>query len=59
MTTFTITYEPKTMSGEAGYWYEIRSRGRLVGEGWSAGGKHHAEKMAKADIKALERKAAA
>ena len=58
MNTYTITYEPTSMSGEPGFSYTIRSRGRIVGEGWSRGGKHHAEKMAKADIKALDRKAA-
>lgn len=55
---YTITYAPKTMGSEPGYWYRITSRGRLISEGWSRGAKHHAEKMAKADIRALERKVA-
>lgn len=55
--TFTITYEPRRFAGEDGYWYQIRSRGRVVGEGWSRGKKHHAERSARADVRERERKA--
>lgn len=52
--TYTITYDPQTMNGEHGYWYEIRSRGRVVAEGWCRGKKHHAEREAKSAIDARD-----
>jgi len=40
---FTATYRPVRMNDEPGWWFEIRRNGRVVGEGWSRGRKHHAE----------------
>lgn len=58
MKQYTIIYDAGPMSGEHGYWYEIRSGGRLLRAGWSRGKKHNAEKQARAELDAIERKAA-
>ncbi len=54
--TFTITYEPTEIAGELGYSYEIFHASRRVRGGWSRGKRHHAERMAKADLHEVKRK---
>lgn len=58
MKPITIVYEPSAMSGEPGFQYRILRNGRELASGWSRGARHHAERMAKGDLRELERKAA-
>jgi len=52
--TYTIVYRPTAMCGEPGFNYEIRTRGRLVAEGWSRGKKRNAEEQAREAINARD-----
>ena len=57
--TYTVMYEATPIAGEPGYSYRILNRGREVASGWSRGRKHHAERMARAELVAIERGKAA
>jgi hypothetical protein len=52
--TYTATYEPRTMGGEAGFWYRCHADGRLIFEGWSRGSKPNAEAEVREGINARE-----
>ena len=55
---YTVTYVAESMGGEDGFRYDIIRRGKLLRSGWSRGSRRHAERMAAADLRQLERSAA-
>ena len=54
MANYTATYEPQTVHGEPGYWYECFANGRLIFSGWSRGKKQHAEAEVREGVSARE-----
>lgn len=54
MTNYTATYLQETILGERGHIYRCYADGRLIFEGWTAGGKSEAESEVWQGIKARE-----
>lgn len=54
MKSYSATYEPQIVYGEAGYWYRCYVGGRLIFEGWSKGKKRDAEDEVRNGIDARE-----